>query len=507
MNHLFNKKISKILGAGMLGVLISLSFSQRASAQLPVVVPVGDLVRIQVHDVPVLGKEFSLDGLINALSKQIISQMTAGIVDWINSGFDGNPAFITDFGGFLQDVGDEANIDFFDDYSKFIEGAYHRDFVLEALNKNMFGNFFSEKNRYDLDQIVDDVDSFVSGNFSEGGWEGWLALTQKPQNNPIGALTQATQEADQRKAAAESIETTKLSWGNGFLSLTDSEGNIITPGSIIKDQLDHHLGTPLRQLELADEFNEILGALMNQLTGNLFSINGLLGLSSSSGSDSSGNRIPSFTESLANEDIENEISTGLPEVGEEFEELIPELSNSGDNSIAFNKPANQYGQSGNNIATHAVDGNKYTQGSRATLAISDSVPSPWWQVDLGSDHSATRLLRMEIYRHSGQSYLNSIGSFRVLVSHVPFPIVPQNVLDPSPTNPWVMANNVWVSQVFDSTNVPTTGVITIPLDDVSGRYVRIQRISDGNNRRLRLAEVLIYGEEPDAEESDATEEP
>ena len=54
-----------------------------------------------------LNKEL-LDGIGWAIAKQIMSQMTQSLVNWINSGFQGSPAFITDLNGFLLDALDTA---------------------------------------------------------------------------------------------------------------------------------------------------------------------------------------------------------------------------------------------------------------------------------------------------------------------------------------------------------------------------------------------------------------
>ena len=42
-----------------------------------------------------------------------------------------------------------------------------------------------------------------------------------------------------------------------------------TPGSVIESQLSNVLGSGLRQLELADEFDEMVGALVGQMVKNV----------------------------------------------------------------------------------------------------------------------------------------------------------------------------------------------------------------------------------------------
>jgi hypothetical protein len=53
-------------------------------------------------------KDITLDGILWAMAKQILSQMTTSIVNWINSGFEGSPAFVQDLEGFLLDTADQA---------------------------------------------------------------------------------------------------------------------------------------------------------------------------------------------------------------------------------------------------------------------------------------------------------------------------------------------------------------------------------------------------------------
>jgi hypothetical protein len=55
-----------------------------------------------------LVKETMLDGIGWAIAKQMVSSMTKSLLNWINSGFEGSPAFITDLNGFLLDALDTA---------------------------------------------------------------------------------------------------------------------------------------------------------------------------------------------------------------------------------------------------------------------------------------------------------------------------------------------------------------------------------------------------------------
>lgn len=143
-------------------------------------------------------------------------------------------------------------------------------------------------------------------NFSQGGWDGWLALTQKPQNNPLGFTMIASQHLTDTTQQKTQIQRDELNQNNGFLSQkkcveyypstasgtvapgggTYNTGQgpckrwqVLTPGSIIAQQLFAVVTSPIRQLELADGVNETLSGVFNKLVNKL-GLQGLFGVSS-----------------------------------------------------------------------------------------------------------------------------------------------------------------------------------------------------------------------------------
>src|SRR3989344_5127910 len=53
-------------------------------------------------------KELTLDGLMWAMAKQTLSNMVSSIINWINTGFEGSPAFVQDLDRFLLNTADET---------------------------------------------------------------------------------------------------------------------------------------------------------------------------------------------------------------------------------------------------------------------------------------------------------------------------------------------------------------------------------------------------------------
>lgn len=236
-------------------------------------------------------KETIFDQLAYMAAKIMLQSVTNSVVTWINSGFEGSPAFITDPESFFTDVADQVA-------GNFIAGT-ELGFICEpfnirlALNLN-YSSSYRQTNYCRLSDVISNVEgftAFTSGDFTKGGWNSWFEITQNPSSNPLGAYIGAKFELDRRIANKLGIEQEKLNWGDGFLSWSDcvkygppgvdadgqptepeceKRGPIKTPGSVISEQLNITIGSGQRQLEIADEINEIVGALMGQLVQTVF---------------------------------------------------------------------------------------------------------------------------------------------------------------------------------------------------------------------------------------------
>ncbi|MES2749148.1 MAG: hypothetical protein V4606_02020 [Patescibacteria group bacterium] len=245
-------------------------------------------------------KETVLDGIGWAIAKQMVSSMTRSLINWINSGFEGSPAFITDLNAFLLDALDTAAGEYIRSLGgigEFICSPFRLD-VQAALSvsyaqarSGMPSGPTAPACR--LSDIANNIEGFFAG-VSDGGWGEWLDVTSSPQNTPYGAYleAQARLNIKLKNEAGQEIEV--ASWGDGFLSkkicetIEGSGGRenctISTPGQVISEALTFQLSTGPRSLIEADEINELIGALLNQLvTAAMEGINGLLGLSEGTG--------------------------------------------------------------------------------------------------------------------------------------------------------------------------------------------------------------------------------
>lgn len=263
-------------------------------------------------------KDYVLDTLVWQIGNLAIKSMTKSVVNWINSGFEGSPAFVTDLEKNLQNVGDTVAQHFFDELATNLRtNSPFQDKVLDAVRLGYYlhtsKESFYTKNPYTLNTVSADDKAFLKGDFMQGGWNAWFATIINPANNPYGSQRLAEESLGNVVANATGQRVQELNWGKGFLSwrgdciqyeggndtLTSApvctrnaagelsctpgkttvvsldgrekclKNEIETPGSVVVDQLNTTFGANVNRLVSADEINEIVGALLNQLVSQV----------------------------------------------------------------------------------------------------------------------------------------------------------------------------------------------------------------------------------------------
>lgn len=306
-------------------------------------------------------KEQCFDGIAVTLAKNQLTAMTRSAMNWVNSGYGGNPFFVQNMQNLTNNIEKnviETGIDAMlapDNVS-----PYATDFAKAKImsSKNILqgtAGFFGGL-QSDLSAFITDPQSYYSdatlkqaattqtvlerareansrfeNDFSVGGWDGYMALTQRDQNNPLGFNMTASQYFSDTQTQQVATQKEEITQNNGFLNQktctmwqwydntgkplvgtaisaksaaaglqamsTNSvikpnksttspnfdkcvEWKTITPGSIVKDKVTNYLDSPERQLELAKTINDSLNALFSVLISKLEG-GGLAGLSDS----------------------------------------------------------------------------------------------------------------------------------------------------------------------------------------------------------------------------------
>ncbi len=182
-------------------------------------------VTSSINDTAMWVKTYVLDPLAFAVSGNLLRSLTAGVVDFINgNNTSGRPLFVQNLGGHLLSVSDQRAFAFFAEFGR-NSNTHFSAGLLSSLRANYLQGSsaagFWAANQYTLPMFSPNPAAFVGGNFRQGGWPAWFALTTRPQNNPYMSyyIAQAEYSARVRNAVSNSLQ--ELAWGDGFMSWCD----------------------------------------------------------------------------------------------------------------------------------------------------------------------------------------------------------------------------------------------------------------------------------------------
>lgn len=193
--------------------------------------------------------ESALAGLAKKLALALIQQLTDATVNWINNGFDGNPAYISNLDDFLQGEGGVADQAFGD----FFASEPGLSFMCEPFQLQVklalqlgFGAGLKSQIGCTFTQVTENVGNAINttnaivdlnGNVvkvSKDGWDVWLRTTLQPQNNPIGAYMIAKAALDSKVVTATENKKIDILNGQGAISFNkcvdtyiDATGNVV----------------------------------------------------------------------------------------------------------------------------------------------------------------------------------------------------------------------------------------------------------------------------------------
>lgn len=316
-----SSKCKKVVCVTLIIVVVVSTFGTipaRANAQAATV-PIGtmfDFNSIMAHM-----KDFVLDKMAVMIANQLLQTMTASVVTWINTGFEGSPAFLQNPEAFFLDAADQVTGAFIANNGPLqslcspfgldirlslalgqIEPTQRYTCTLGEIIRTQKssggyinisadqrpggatlgditeGNILNDPNAVSVNGAS--VEGFISGDFSQGGWPAFWTMFSEPENNPFGASLRAQSDLQMKILAKQNSITKDLDRGSGFLSWQKCETiqtgsgpqkqcSTQTPGSVISGTLQRQLNVPADKLVLvktiSDSIDAVLGALVNQM--------------------------------------------------------------------------------------------------------------------------------------------------------------------------------------------------------------------------------------------------
>ncbi len=170
-------------------------------------------------------KEKCWDAIGYAAAKTALAALTQTTINYINSGFEGNPFYIRDENSFYRSLANQEVYSFvseLNDPEKYPFGPEIASSIAtiygceDDLDKS---SCFREAAVFTLvDDIGENWEDFAD-DFSVGGWQGWLSMTQNPYNNPIGFNFEASRELNKRIEEKQSSIKDEVRNNGGFLSV------------------------------------------------------------------------------------------------------------------------------------------------------------------------------------------------------------------------------------------------------------------------------------------------
>jgi hypothetical protein len=245
-------------------------------------------------------KETCLDAIANTLAKQALAQVTNKTLAWINTGLDGNPFYVKNIDSFLGDIKNQqvrSYLNIANNINKRDGDAVSTSVTYKILEMITGRQYQAPTALTPLEQKYEDF----TNDFSKGGWNSWYRMTQLGENPIAGVLT-TSEQLGKNIAQQQELAKQELAQGGGYLSAKkcvqyypydpindagaiNENGNtlrcakyeVTTPGSAIEAQANTVLTSSTRQLEAADELNEVLGAFFDNMLNKLIQkgLNGL----------------------------------------------------------------------------------------------------------------------------------------------------------------------------------------------------------------------------------------
>jgi hypothetical protein len=238
-----------------------------------VYVPVNDAA-VTLNTGYLVYKECVLDAMARKIAENSTSEQARQVINASNNARGGNPQYVVNE---YNEIKQQNNII----VVNMLQGADNVNSLCSAFR----GSVRSTIARQYVLSTNQTSSPFTCTMPAEGAsyWER-LAALRDPRNNEYGAFRIMDELRQRTMAYNEFNQRQRWQRSGGFYDTTSSDedplnANIITPGSIVQGSLNQMVGSGFRQLENANEIDQVVGNLWGGLTTQLIAdTRGLSGL-------------------------------------------------------------------------------------------------------------------------------------------------------------------------------------------------------------------------------------
>lgn len=220
------------------------------------------------------------------MAQRVLANITNSLVTWIQSGFNGNPAFVTNIDDLVSNSANQAIGQFINSTDlKFLCQPFSLQVRL-ALATSFSSQQYAGCTLSQVDQNLSNLGA------SQQAWQSWLNVSTVPANNQYGAYVQlSSQLSSQLNQQVQNLNN-EINRNGGFLdykvcdtpagadpnSTACTHSYTVTPGATISNALSAKYGAEYNQIGLASDIDQIMGALVNEMVSKTITgPGGLLG--------------------------------------------------------------------------------------------------------------------------------------------------------------------------------------------------------------------------------------
>ena len=220
----------------------------------------------------------SWDAIAFCVGNALIQYIGNSVTNWINGGFQGNPAFVANPKQFFSDIADQTAGDFIGQLSGTAGQAIGQGVngFQQAITRDLVGTYNSsylDAGSMTLGQYIPDPQGFMNGS-SQTSLGGYLGVAMGPGNSYISALQNSRDAFASNLAYNVGSAANSYNLNRGYRSVQNCQTNpdgsagpckTTVPGSDIQQAGQDARNLSNLRLVAAQKFDQVVSSLVNEM--------------------------------------------------------------------------------------------------------------------------------------------------------------------------------------------------------------------------------------------------